>query len=45
MQHVTAIENILNGSAASGDAITLDRAQLEQLRNHLALLKKAVEKK
>src|SRR5262249_2866818 len=31
MQHVTAIESILNGSAASGDSITLDRAQLEQL--------------
>ena len=43
MRHVTAIETILNG--AGGDSVTLDRAQLEQLRTHLALLKQIVEKK
>jgi hypothetical protein len=51
--HVDAIEAILN-ARASGSAqapaantggITLDTAQVEQLRSHLAELRKALEKK
>lgn len=49
--HVDAIEAILNARAAgstqapASGGITLDTAQVEQLRSHLAQLRKALEKK
>ena len=37
MNHIEAIEAVLNGSASS-----LDRAQVEQIRKELAALRKAI---
>jgi hypothetical protein len=57
MRHIEAIEAILNGTGAapatvgtsgtkSGTgSLTLDRAQVEQLKMHLSELKKLAEKK
>lgn len=54
MRHIEAIESILNGSAsvgttgssesktAKGSVTSLDRAQIEQIRTHLAALRKAL---
>ena len=54
MKHIEAIEAILNGSspAGTGGATaakttkpgTLERAQIEEIRNHLAQLRKELEK-
>ena len=40
MNHIEAIEAVLNGSANS-----LDRAQVEQIRKELAALRKAIAQK
>jgi hypothetical protein len=54
MRHIEAIEAILNGSATAGTTgstattktgSSLDRAQIEQIRTHLAALRKALNEK
>jgi hypothetical protein len=53
MRHIEAIEAILNGGGTAGTAgstaskptagsSSLDRAQMEQIRTHLAALRKAI---
>jgi hypothetical protein len=44
MRHITAIEALLKTEDDSG-GVTLTKAQLEQLRNHLALLRQSIDKK
>ena len=51
MTHIEAIESILNsGSSTAGTSAkpaaagTLDRAQIEQIRTHLAQLRKELDK-
>ena len=44
MRHLTAIETLLMMQDESG-GLTLTKAQVEQLRTHLAALKVAIEKR
>jgi hypothetical protein len=47
MTHIEAIEAILNGGSPTAKPAaggTLDRAQIEQIRTHLAQLRKELDK-